>query len=285
MGGLILNPTPARAGSSLGIGFTTWYNWWLPYWKNISAGPMTSTDRNVRPNFLYGPMIAIKLPRHVRISSMFMMGDYDIKQNGYFFYSNIIPMKGVSTMRRYDSDTSLGVSLNRYVSINFGFKYSKYAFKEKSGFATMGTIKEKTYNDYSPALGLGVTVPLYKTSLFMLFNLSGIYCFSNVNVKSILLSYSSNGGISVLRGTPSTYHFGKAGLNTTLSFAYYLEPADMTFMIGYRYQALMLVIRDNSFGNGNTLKKIDHFYGITAGVMYTFDFDKLSGKKEKDAEG
>jgi len=79
--------------------------------------------------------------------------------------------RATQAIKRYDSDTALNYSINRYIKLFGGAKAMGYSWKDGSHYGV------------GPALGIGLTLPL-SASLFLLGNLSGLYGFMLVLMLS-----------------------------------------------------------------------------------------------------
>ncbi|MCU0844330.1 MAG: hypothetical protein MUC76_05320, partial [Spirochaetes bacterium] len=145
------------------------------------------------------------------------------------------------SIKRYDSDTALNYSINRYVKLFGGVKAMGYNWPEGSHYGV------------GPALGVGLTLPLVD-SLFLLGNFSGLYGFGREERDE-----GMGGGSSAAR---------EAGFNTTLSLAYYIESASTTITLGGRYQWFTIDYADDSGAFPETTLM---FYGVTLSAVYSFE--------------
>ncbi len=222
---LLLAATPSAANAAdLSIGGSVWYAWWEESLKDRD-------DPSIDPSLLYGPVVAIGFSPKWSLTAVFLYGMYDMEMS---------PGNSES-IRRYDSDTALNYSINRYVKLFGGVKAMGYNWADGSHYGV------------GPALGVGLTLPL-SDSVFLLGNLSGLYGFGREKHDA-----SMGGGSSAAR---------EAGFNSTLSLAYYIESASTTITLGGRCQWFTIDYDDNS---GEFSRATLMFYGITFSAVYSFE--------------
>ncbi len=214
----------AAQAADLSVGASTWYSWWRLEESN--------TTRTIDPTLLYGPVLALGFGGHWSLSSIFLYGRFDMDSEG-----------GKSEkIDRFDSDTALNYSINRYVKLFGGAKFMGYTMPQNS-FSHMAL---------GPALGIGVTLPL-TDSLFVLWNASGAFLFGKHKEED-------DSGIRI----KSDYN--EPGLNTNLSLAWYIESASTTITLGFRYQ------RFNTYYEEDGWSDMTHqFYGATLSAVYAFE--------------
>ena len=106
------------------------------------------------PALLYGPVLALGFGGRWSLSTIFLYGRFNMDNED----------SKSEKIDRYDSDTALNCSINRYVKFFGGAKFMGYDM-QGSSFSHMAL---------GPALGVGVTLPLSDT--FLLWNARGLYC-------------------------------------------------------------------------------------------------------------
>ena len=216
----LLFSAAARA-ADLSVGASTWYSWW-----RFEEG--NRTDK-FDPALLYGPVLALGFAERWSLSTIFLYGRFE---------TDMGPDKS-DKIDRYDSDTALNYSINRYIKVFTGPKFMGYYIKGSS-FSHMAI---------GPALGIGLTLPV-SDSLFVLWNASG----------ALLFGKHKDGKDD---GEKSAYK--EPGLNTNLSLAWYLESMSTTVSLGFRYQLFGTYYDREGFGD-----MTHQFYGITLSAVYAF---------------
>lgn len=209
---------PARADAGVSLGLSSWYAWW-----DTSPDYGYETD----PEPLYGPVLGVDFAERWSLTSVLLMGTYYAKSDMGFEEHKY---------RRYDSDTALNYSLNRYFKVFAGFKYMRYDEPD---------IKQISYG---PGIGMGFTLPL-TDSLFAIANVSAMYLFG------------------LQRGVYTDYT--EAGFNTALGLAYYITPIATTITAGVRYQVFETRSVDEDQTHhfyGVTLAAVWHFSTGTSDV-------------------
>lgn len=276
---------PLKAESvEISLGGMTWYSWWSAWYEMWNPVRVVTTKEiinqvSVNPSFLYGPLVSMRLPRHVQLSTTVLYGEFEKKRRGWLLTSSssapLVPVTDNNRIRRVDWDTSMSVSLNRYLKLFGGFKYGMYRCHIKKtalsqAVATSADVV-KLYNEFAPGLGFGVTVRVIQNFFFQ--------CSSSFVVKFV--DYSNKGSNLVLIPTgnylfPENYKrlIYKVGCNSNINFAYWIEPIKTTVSIGFRYQVYRTIDPGKDGG-----QKFDHFYGATALVMYRLP---AMGVEEKD---
>ena len=184
--------TAAAQAADLSVGASTWYSWW-----RFEEGNRTET---FDPALLYGPVLALGFGGRWSLSTIFLYGRFNMDNED----------SKSEKIDRYDSDTAVNYSINRYVKFFGGAKFMGYDM-QGSSFSHMAL---------GPALGVGVTLPL-SDSFFLLWNASG----------ALLFGKHKDAGSD---GKRSGYT--EPGLNTNLSLAWYVESASTTITLGFRYQ-------------------------------------------------
>ncbi len=216
-------PVAANA-VDLSVGGSVWYAWWNETLEDRD-------DPTIDPSFLYGPVFAIGFTSKWSLTAVFLYGAYDMEMSP----------GNTQSFKRYDSDTALNYSINRYVKLFGGVKAMGYDWPQGSHYGV------------GPALGVGLTLPL-ADSLFLLGNFSGMYGFGREEHDE-----GMGGGSSAARET---------GFNATLSLAYYVESASTTITMGGRYQWFTINYDDNS---GEFSRATITFYGVTLSAVYSFE--------------
>ncbi|HSV97447.1 MAG TPA: hypothetical protein VLM75_11020 [Spirochaetota bacterium] len=209
--------------ADLSVGASTWYSWW-----RLEDRDGTQT---FDPALLYGPVLALGFGGPWSLSSIFLYGRFDMDNEG----------DKSEKIDRYDSDTALNYSINRYIKFFGGAKFMGYAM-QGSSFSHMAL---------GPALGIGVTLPV-SDSLFILWNASGAFLFGKHQEEDSGVKMKSD--------------YTEPGVNTNLSLAWYIESMSTTITLGFRYQLFGTFYNKEE----NFTDMTHQFYGITLSAVYAF---------------
>ncbi len=273
--GLLIPSIPLQSmASGIDIGGSTWFSWWKPSWNNESAG------FTVKPGFYYGPALSFRLPANVTISSGFLYARLKAESPPGPTLAPWATSMETRVIHRYDSDSTISYSFTWFLKLFAGFKYSRidYENDQRSMIPSVSTIfyfKEKyRYDNYAPALGIGFSVHLIE-NFFLLITASMLYEHSSIYRKSDM--YILGPSLMILPMPRQHCSINKIGANTHLSLAYFIKPISTNIAIGFRYQFFKTVRSAPKYEEYS--KYYDHFYGITASVLYRIDF-----KKKKDQQ-
>jgi len=144
--------------------------------------------------------------------------------------------KGSSKVKRSDSDLAINYRLNYFLKLFAGAKYMNFSSQQDFDHSSIG-----------PGLGLNAALPIGE-NLFLLATLSGFCLWGDEDGSSSLGDYK------------------EYGINSTLSFAYYIARASTTVSLGGRFQYFKTDYDD--FGPEADIKH--KFYGVTLTATYTF---------------
>ena len=227
------------------MGLSTWYSWWdQKAWNKNKTGEVINFD----PAFFYGPVLSVKLTDYFNLTFVYLYAKFDNEKE------TSLGIKKNIKHKRTDSDLALNYRLNNYFKVFAGIKYMPY----KSEGVTKGaadTLTKTNHNGLGPGLGISSTYPILD-SLFLLTTLSGFYLWSDEDG-------SSDDGNTIEK---FKHDYKRYGLNSTLSFAYYIAPASTTISLGARLQYY------RSDYKGDKPDYVDNmFYGITLTATYSFN--------------
>ncbi len=317
---IALTSTQAHA-AGMKVGATVWYSWWdstfLEKFISYKISPYTikgTYSMNSAP--LYGPILAFDFDNDLSLNVVFTCGSHFKAEGSAFTISPLGPNKTEAPVYKYDLDTTLTYSINKFFKVFAGMKVQGYNYRATyeavSPNSPVSITKSKNrdfdFINYGPGLGISVTAPLGK-SFFMLANASGLYLRSRYYYYDRNYQYLFDGSSPLpFLVTSSTLNgdLNAFGVNTGLSFAHIFIDPSITIAVGGRYQFLqhhmvnvsntqrdlsnidpMQNIRNNiirgfmyEWGMNKELKKSqEHFYGLTLSVIYSIDFS--AGKKEQ----
>ncbi len=240
--GMLLSGTMPGHATGMSVGVNTWYTTW-----DMSPSDGSEYD----PALMYGPVIGLDLSKRWSLTSVFLTGNFKSPQAAGMTSDEI-------NYRRYDSDTTLNYSINRWLKVFGGFKYIRYDVKMSSNLDAIGEVLlpfeggDFRHYSYGPGAGIGITLPL-SNSLFVLGNFSLMYLFGNEAIPAIMKAWGR-----------SPRQFVDMGFNTTLSLAYYLESYTTTVSAGVRYQYFK-----EKYENSDVWGRLK-FFGVTVAAIYHF---------------
>ncbi|MFC1670817.1 hypothetical protein ACFL20_10535 [Spirochaetota bacterium] len=226
-------PIPSNA-ASMGIGVTTWTSWWDFEQDSQEDSP------DIGHAFLFGPAVSIGISPKWKVSAVFLYGKF--KPDVPAVDENSTDGGGFPPeLKRYDLDVTLSYILLDYFKIFVGGKFMGYEFEGG------------THMSGGPAIGMGLTLNLVD-NLYLLFNVSGMFLFGGQE------SERSEGTF--------TADFYEAGVNSSLSLAYYFTPINTTLSIGFRHQFFKTIMKDDLENEGD---QMHNFYGITIAAVFSFN--------------
>ncbi|HQP50497.1 MAG TPA: hypothetical protein PKX12_17370 [Spirochaetota bacterium] len=217
----VLFPCPVQS-ATLGIGASGWYAWWKPEPEYREA--------DADPDFLYGPQLLLQFSQSFSVSTVFLMGKFK-------YYDEYNGETSTSDITRYDSDTTLTYTLNRYVRIFGGVKFMGYDYSAGSHYGL------------GPGLGFGLVIPLME-KLFGTVSFSGLYLWGEQTDES------SDGD--------RTMKFIEYGFNNSVSLVYAVS-SSVHISLGGRYFFFRYESTEDQYSD---IKEKHHFYGVTASAMY-----------------
>ncbi|TAL39819.1 MAG: hypothetical protein EPN93_00820 [Spirochaetes bacterium] len=224
--------------SALGmsVGVNTWYT-------TFDISPSGGED--VDPGFLYGPVIGLDWGKNWSLTSVLLTGNFK-----HHSPDTSVP---VFNERRYDSDTTLNYSINKWLKVFGGFKYSRFDAHESLNADEYGRLLmpfeqgNSRFISYGPGAGIGISLPL-ADSLFVVGNFSLLYLVGKETEPAGM-------GLENKR-------FTDTGFNTTVQLAYYLDSYSTTLLAGVRYQYFK-----EEYSNSEAKFA---FLGVTVSAIYHF---------------
>ncbi|MBN1533413.1 MAG: hypothetical protein JXA20_12165 [Spirochaetes bacterium] len=276
-------PCRARA-MQLGVGPAVWYAGWNPVSEDFTAGSSITNwalfkasitqvrkHYSMNPAFLYGPSLILSWDRW-SLSAIFVTGRYRV-QAGSIYYapatSVISPSDSSQDIYKYDLDTTIGYRLTEILKLFTGVKYQRYTLK-KRGMMEAGSLMIEKVDAVLDSAGVGFGVAVtYQVhgNFYLLWNVSALAMVSFVSYDS---QYSIP-DLSIFWPYKRTARVPGFGGNSTLSLAYYIEPASTTVSLGVRYQYIRYFPRAGWGIEGLFNNKQDQFYGIMVSAIYTFN--------------
>lgn len=215
----------------MSVGASTWYLWM----KTEARDYETTTESTL----MYGPALSAKFTDDFNLTFVFLYGKFKDITNS----DNVDTLDVVTyDMKRYDSDLALNYRLNSYFKLFIGGKYMGYDYKVDGA---SGTFKHRSYG---PGAGISAVFPI-SGNFFLIGNAGFLYLW----------------GKQIEFNDEQTQDYMERGVNTSLSLAYYIEPASTTINLGGRYQYIRTKYEENT-----DCMDENHFYGITLSATYSF---------------
>jgi hypothetical protein len=281
-------------GADLSIGASVWYSWWDPYWSQVSDTvifPDTKLKFGVLPriklksDFSGGPLLSISVNDTWGLSASYAYGVYKGTVTSFLlnplYYFIEQPVNTKREARRHEFSFFVTGRINNHVNLFGGVAYTGYLMHTD---AEVFVPEQPFYYSYShtifhhfagPEAGAYFTVPIVST-LYLLPGISCIFQFSSfAPEKRDFISDLIN---SLFMGKNTTLMY--AGLNLTLSLAYYIRQANVTLALGGRFRYLWITDIDE----GNFVADGDHemFGGINLVAVYTFSLTGSPDRKKED---
>ncbi len=287
----------------LNIGGQVWYANWDYYQKDFYSYNIyrysTLCSRYRMPwAILYGPFVSMDIGKKWSISSVFMYSDQFVMDSRHIAtYNPNLQKKQHLEFVKYDFDFLTKYSALPYLAIFAGFKMQGYSNEGRTEHVALTYVARTGMRQQalSPGagVGLGITIPIYK-GLFLLANVSSVYLkkTSERKWKHVLAPFSLTGIYPGL-GRSKVY-YDALGASSSLSLAYYIEPAHVTISIGFRHQSLYHMMRKihyRSYYTSSSIqdnieiiartrmeiwksinKEYDHFYGAYFSIVYSVIF-------------
>jgi len=301
-------PALSFAETTISLGGTAWYVWWKPAWEdnrwqgyylwNDTVGYWEEDAHDFRTSsgVMAGPMVSIGFLDRWSISSVAVLGAMSNKARGIGIGTDIITGSAGAAHKDYsrkvlkwDSDTTIGCAVHRYVKLYAGFKAQGYRYKETIHYYDFSVYPDifidhsegtNSINCYGPGLGIGGTVPLVE-DLYLVMNLSGIvlWCTERGDTNLGRTYGLESAGLVFTCFYMPRGKFISYGGTASVSLAYTIQKINTTLALGGRYQLLY-----NRQKKGNMLKsdvtmniidgQFDHFAGVTFSAIYTFHLGK-----------
>jgi len=281
------------AAADVSAGATVWYAWWRAAHSQVDTDFGISNDRlQTMSAFMYGPVVSVKFHDDWTLSSRFMIGNFGVKElEGRAYGTNYDTFTTRYRVLKYDSDTTLGYSVSRYVRLFAGVKimgYQRFLNRRSNiniyPFSVLENyvyITENVFSTtYGPGGGLGLVAPL-ADGLYASLNVNGLYTVGESRTR--LYSYVPNRPV-VLGGSDITRYISGEfstvadvvmwGGNIDAAVSYYILSAQTTVAIGGRFQILKVLARDRrdavTPSDGSDRDYQDIFGGITVSALYYF---------------
>jgi len=124
---------PAHA-LDVSIGPAVWYAWWTPaFWKEWSRGDAddTVTKRDFNSTFLFGPALAVSFSPKWSLTGVFMWTGWYRAEKTKIDVGDNERSEDSLDISKYDLDTALNYTINRYCKLFGGVKYQGYTYRDR----------------------------------------------------------------------------------------------------------------------------------------------------------
>jgi hypothetical protein len=248
---------------SISIGAIGHFSWWKPVWQKTPftasiSGFTPSYTFKIKPAFLYGPVFGVSFNPAWGLSGSFIYSRYKAVTRSYtLFPPTIIPISLTRTAIKMDADLLINHVANQYVKLFFGPKYQGYSYTDKASGSN-----RVAYHSVSLGFGTAFTVPIVSTLFFQ----PGISAFGLMGWEKRKAGSSKLGSSDKQSNKASIKTATALGVNGSLAFGYYIQPAHLTFSAGYRVQYIYYFKKSNT----QYVNKSDLFHGAFVSVIATF---------------
>ncbi|HOD15767.1 MAG TPA: outer membrane beta-barrel protein [Spirochaetota bacterium] len=278
------------------IGAIGWYTWWKPSFEKwmLQGFPTTTNlprlvkDYSFPQSPLFGPVLGIDFNDRVNLTAIFTGGKYRFRASVLtllpFSANGAAAAHPDVSINKYDLDTALNITLNRFVKIIIGVKYQNYSFTKTRLMSMSPTWAEYSrdsvsFNALSGGFGFGFTFRLVQ-NLYLIWSLSARYQHPFIILRNNTYLLISTPVIPMRNRYMPNYN-SVAG-NSTLSLAYVIEAISTTITAGFRYQYLYTFGRDMQDLHLST--ESDHFYGVTLAAVYSYQAPEKEPLPEEKTE-
>jgi hypothetical protein len=244
MAALIADALPA----TLEIGAHGGGAWWEPYFKEWVSGDhagnqyLFSIGRNysIDPTWQIGPELGVRFTDSLRWRNKYTYSRFKANASflqEYFFVTSIywdISQK----IEKHNLDSIVDYSVHKYVRVLAGFKFQKYADKQKNYLvSTTPRISSISWDNVCNAPGGGVGVGLtYDVVKNFSLNLDARLLYLKPLLKMNQKGFLSGLSLPVISEFKPNYHW--LGMDADLSLAYFIQQASLTIALGCKYQFL-----------------------------------------------
>lgn len=283
---------PAHA-VDINIGGSVLFNWWNPAWNNgkiilhspdLLKIPFSNWPvYRITPSYCYGPDLSIRFLRNIDVAASFRYSQSDMTGSGPSLFPNIGTQKVTVSYDLYDIYARAG-----YYVLEFLMPYAGLRVELVNTTIEFDQLKPTVvYNmthagmkgeilKFTPELGLHFAVPLSSFFTFI-FDCSGT--FQSGSDKLTYLNMFDQWKPQFNFSPIPNGRFYAVGCSSLMAFKFNIPKIDTSISLGgyYRLLSYMQKTQDRSMFVINGF--LDHTYGITCSVVYTFSTSKSSGKR------
>ena len=288
---LIFALHPQARAVDISIGGGTLFNWWNPPWNNRKIVLYTPNIYTlslsdwptypVNASYCYGPDLSIRFLRNIEISASFRYSRADMTGGGPSLVPNAGHQQITIAYDLYDTYARAG-----YYVLDFLMPYAGLRVelvKDTIDFSQFGyPMGSPTFNltvasmkgemlKFTPELGLHFTVPL---SSFFTFLYDISFTFQSGNEKHDYLVMIDHWKPMLDTPPIPTGRYYAAGVSTLLALKFNIPKIDTSISAGGYYRLLNYFQKRGDRGLFNFDQSLDHTYGVTLSVTYTFSTAK-----------
>jgi len=209
------------------VGATTWDAWLEEHYKDATYYKSQA--------IFYGPALSVRFYEDFNLTFIYLSGSF------------------VGNYKRKDSDLALNYRLSDYFKLFAGVKYMEYLKNYTWDNAGTPVYESVEHKGIGPGLGLTATLPVTE-NVYILATLSGFHLWGKEKFESTAPAKQKS-------------KYNDYGINSTISFAYYITPASTTISFGKRFQYYKTAYKDKDYWPANHK---DILNGITLTATYTF---------------
>ena len=215
------------------VGATTWDAWLEEHYKDATYYKSQA--------IFYGPALSVRFYEDFNLTFIYLSGSF------------------AGNYKRKDSDLALNYRLSDYFKLFAGVKYMEYLknytvddiLSPPPGIADVFV----EHKGIGPGLGLTATLPVTE-NVYILATLSGFYLWGKEKTE-----------IAYATPEEKKSKYNDYGINSTISFAYYITPASTTISFGKRFQYYKTAYKDKDYRDPGHKDKLN---GITLTATYNF---------------
>ncbi len=289
---LIALSLPARA-VDISFGGTVLFNWWNPAWNNRKI-IMYSPDLQVMPStnaplysiiqsYNYGPDLTVRFLRNWEIGASFRYSQGETTAAN----PSLSPYTGRQrfgiSYDLYDTYARAGYYvlefLMPYAGLRVEFLDSETEFDQVRLLIPYNIIHADMKGDmlkFTPELGLHFTVPLSSFFTFI-FDFSGTFQSGTdrFDYQNIIDQWKLRFDFPPI----PVGRFYAIGCSTLAAFKLNIPKIDTSISLGGHYRLLRYIQKTSDRSFFDLDKSLDHTYGITCSIEYTFSTEKNRGKR------
>lgn len=285
-------PLPARA-VDISIGGSVLFNWWHPAWNNgkmllyspdLMIIPVSNSPRyRIIQSYNYGPDLAIRFLRNWEIAASFRYSRCDTSAAG----PSVFPEPGIQlfdiSYKLYDTYARAGYYVLEFLMPYAGLRVevfdSKIDFNQVRPVVVYNVIHAGMTGEilkFTPELGVHFAVPASSYVTFI-FDLSGTF-----QSGSDRFEYQNLFEKWKLRFNYATIPDGRfyaIGCSTLAALKFNIPKIDTSISLGGYYRLLRYIQKNSDRSMFDLDRSLDHTYGLTCSIEYTFSTGKNSGKR------
>lgn len=297
LGVMVLSISSGVFAAGMDIGVHGGMAWWGPYFQDWVSGDhsfdpyLKAFNKNftMDPTWQVGPELSFRFTDTVRWVNKYTYSQFTANAS----FNQLLLATATPTIwsvsqeiKKHNLDSTLDISVHKYVSILLGFKYQNFKETRKDTGLTIGSILmvtnwENVCNSLGGGLGLGLSFDLAE-NLSLNLDAKAIYLKPLLEMKKNGFRFGM-GSLPLIKNFKPIYH--TVGMDADLSLAYFIKPASMTLALGCKYQYLYTLGSDASADFLDYMvglydlvpklsKKSDHQVDLYLSAVYNLNFSK-----------